>query len=66
VTVLCGHTHSPGECHRSNGIRVLTGSAVYNYPAAVPGFEQFDPQDLFKEGRLAPESWPMATSEATC
>lgn len=66
ITVLCGHTHSPGECHRSNGIRVLTGKSVYNYPDAVPGFGCHDPQEFFREGRLAPDSWPLSTSEATC
>jgi len=32
VTVLCGHTHSGGECHPLPNLRVLTGAAEYSHP----------------------------------
>ena len=32
MTVLCGHTHSPGEVHILPNIRVLTGGAEYGRP----------------------------------
>ncbi len=32
LTVLCGHTHSPGECHPKDNIRILTGAAEYGQP----------------------------------
>jgi 3',5'-cyclic AMP phosphodiesterase CpdA len=32
VTVLCGHTHSPGECWPLPNLRVVTGGAVYGKP----------------------------------
>ena len=33
MTVLCGHTHSPGEAQILPNLRVLTGGAVYGRPA---------------------------------
>jgi len=33
VTVLCGHTHSGGECHPLPNLRVLTGAAEYGHPS---------------------------------
>jgi len=33
MTVLCGHTHSPGECRPLPNLRVLTGAARYGQPA---------------------------------
>jgi hypothetical protein len=32
LTVLCGHTHSPGEAEIAPNIRVLTGGAAYGEP----------------------------------
>jgi predicted phosphohydrolase len=32
LTVLCGHTHSPGECQPAENVRILTGKAVYGSP----------------------------------
>jgi Icc protein len=32
LTVLCGHTHSPGVSHPLPNIRALTGAAVYGAP----------------------------------
>jgi 3',5'-cyclic AMP phosphodiesterase CpdA len=32
MTVLCGHTHSPGEAQILDNLRVLTGGAVYGEP----------------------------------
>lgn len=32
MTVLCGHTHSPGETQILDNLRVLTGRAVYGEP----------------------------------
>jgi 3',5'-cyclic-AMP phosphodiesterase len=32
LTVLCGHTHSPGECRVLPNLRVLTGAAEYGRP----------------------------------
>ncbi len=32
MTVLCGHTHSPGEAEVMPGLRVLTGGAEYGRP----------------------------------
>jgi Icc protein len=32
LTVLCGHTHSPGECRPLANIHILTGEAVYGLP----------------------------------
>jgi 3',5'-cyclic-AMP phosphodiesterase len=33
LTVLCGHTHSGGECQPLPNLRVVTGAAVYGRPA---------------------------------
>jgi Icc-related predicted phosphoesterase len=33
ITVLCGHTHSPGECRPLPNLRILTGGARYGAPA---------------------------------
>ena len=33
VTVLCGHTHSGGECRPLPNLRVVTGAAEYRKPA---------------------------------
>ena len=33
VTVLCGHTHSAGECRPLPNLRVLTGAAEYGRPS---------------------------------
>jgi hypothetical protein len=33
ITVLCGHTHSPGEVKISDNLLVLTGGAEYGRPA---------------------------------
>ena len=33
VTVLCGHTHSPGEYRPLPNLRVLTGAAQYGKPS---------------------------------
>lgn len=33
VTVLCGHTHSGGECRPLPNLRVVTGGAAYGRPA---------------------------------
>lgn len=33
VTVLCGHTHSAGECRPLPNLRVLTGAAEYGKPS---------------------------------
>jgi 3',5'-cyclic AMP phosphodiesterase CpdA len=33
ITVLCGHTHSPGVCEPLPNLRVLTGGAEYRRPA---------------------------------
>jgi Icc protein len=32
LTVLCGHTHSPGECRPLANVQVLTGGAKYGFP----------------------------------
>ncbi len=32
-TVLCGHTHSGGECHPLPNLRVITGAAEYGRPS---------------------------------
>jgi 3',5'-cyclic-AMP phosphodiesterase len=39
LTVLCGHTHSPGEAHPLNNVTILTGGAVYGRPAINRLFE---------------------------
>ena len=33
LTVLCGHTHSPGECRPRDNVTVFTGGATYGAPA---------------------------------
>jgi 3',5'-cyclic AMP phosphodiesterase CpdA len=33
LTVLCGHTHSPGECRPLENVLILTGEARYGSPA---------------------------------
>ena len=37
-TVLCGHTHSPGECQPLPNLRVLTGAAEYGAPGIAGEF----------------------------
>lgn len=37
-TVLCGHTHSPGECRPLANLRVLTGDAEYGAPRIAGQF----------------------------
>lgn len=32
LTVLCGHTHSEGECRPSENVEILTGGADYGWP----------------------------------
>lgn len=32
LTVLCGHTHSPGECYPAANMQVVTGGAEYGFP----------------------------------
>ncbi len=32
LTVLCGHTHSPGECRPLANVKILTGRADYGQP----------------------------------
>ncbi len=32
LTVLCGHTHSPGECRPKDNIHILAGTAEYGQP----------------------------------
>jgi Icc protein len=39
LTVLCGHTHSPGECRPLDNVTVLTGGAEYEHPAIAQVFE---------------------------
>lgn len=39
LTVLCGHTHSPGECHPLPNVHVLTGRAEYGAPEIQRVFE---------------------------
>ena len=39
VTVLCGHTHSTGECHPLPNMRILTGGAEYGFPAVNQVFQ---------------------------
>ncbi|MCE9552773.1 MAG: metallophosphoesterase [Planctomycetes bacterium] len=33
LTVLCGHTHSRGECQPLPNVKILTGAAQYGHPA---------------------------------
>lgn len=39
ITVLCGHTHSPGECQPAPNVRVITGGAKYGHPEITKIFE---------------------------
>jgi 3',5'-cyclic-AMP phosphodiesterase len=39
LTVLCGHTHSPGEAQPAGNIRILTGGAEYGSPQIQRLFE---------------------------
>ncbi len=39
LTVLCGHTHSPGECHPLPNLHIITGAAEYRFPAINQVFE---------------------------
>jgi hypothetical protein len=39
LTVLCGHTHSPGEAQLLDNLRVLTGGAEYGAPAVQRVFD---------------------------
>lgn len=38
LTVLCGHTHSPGECYPLPRFRVITGGAEYGFPTVTQVF----------------------------
>ncbi len=39
ITVLCGHTHSPGVCEPAPNVRVITGAAEYGHPGITQTFE---------------------------
>lgn len=39
ITVLCGHTHSPGECQPASNVRVITGGAEYGVPEITQIFD---------------------------
>lgn len=39
ITVLCGHTHSEGECQPSSNVRVITGAAEYGSPSITQIFD---------------------------
>jgi 3',5'-cyclic AMP phosphodiesterase CpdA len=39
LTVLCGHTHSPGEARPLDNVRILTGGAEYGSPQIQRVFE---------------------------
>lgn len=39
LTVLCGHTHSPGETHPLDNVCILTGGAEYGSPQIQRVFE---------------------------
>lgn len=39
ITVLCGHTHSPGECQPAPNVRVITGGAEYGAPTITQLFQ---------------------------
>jgi 3',5'-cyclic-AMP phosphodiesterase len=39
LTVLCGHTHSPGECRPLENVLVITGGAEYGQPCIQQVFE---------------------------
>ena len=39
ITVLCGHTHSPGICNPAENVHVITGAAEYGNPRVTQVFE---------------------------
>lgn len=39
ITVLCGHTHSAGECQPARNVRVITGAAEYGAPKVTKVFD---------------------------
>lgn len=39
LTVLCGHTHSRGECQPLPNVRIFTGAALYGQPAVERVFD---------------------------
>ena len=39
ITVLCGHTHSEGECQPARNVRVITGAAEYGLPKITKVFD---------------------------
>jgi 3',5'-cyclic AMP phosphodiesterase CpdA len=39
LTVLCGHSHSPGECRPLPNVHILTGGAKYGQPTVQRVFE---------------------------
>ena len=39
ITVLCGHTHSAGECLPTENVRVITGEAEYGRPSVTRTFD---------------------------
>lgn len=39
LTVLCGHTHSSGECRPLENVRVITGGAEYGHPSIQQVFD---------------------------
>lgn len=39
ITVLCGHTHSAGECRPAPNVHVVTGAADYGRPGITQLFE---------------------------
>ena len=39
LTILCGHTHSPGECHPAPNVTILTGKAEYGHPGVQRVFD---------------------------
>jgi predicted phosphodiesterase len=59
-TVLCGHTHSPGEYQRSKNLLILTGQAEYGAPR-VSGTFTFERETMTMN--LAPSQW--APSQTT-
>ena len=38
LTVLCGHTHSPGQCRPLPHVQVITGGAEYGFPTITQVF----------------------------
>ncbi len=55
LTVLCGHTHSPGEATPLPNVRILTGAAKYGEPA-IPQIFQLPPGVAEPQARRTPES----------